>query len=88
MTQHQVAIAKRGEPAPSRLEPVRSTASDDPDDGDVDGRAQRAAQDQPGRHGGGFGGLPGGTAPPPSAVRTVSPGQGTRSFGGTRKRPV
>jgi hypothetical protein len=61
---------------------------DDHDDGDVDGRAKRAAKDQAGRHGGIYGGLPGGVAPPPSAIRKVSPGQGTRSFGGSRKRPV
>ncbi len=68
--------------------PARPAANDDPDDGDVDGVAKRAGKDAPGRHGGVYGGLPGGTPPPVAPVRPVSKGQGSRSFGGSRKRPL
>ncbi|TCK20105.1 AAA family ATPase [Pseudonocardia endophytica] len=67
--------------------PARSTRShdDDPDDGDVDGVAKRAAKDEAGRHPiyGGITAAGGGTKP-----RAVTSGQGSRSFGGTRRRPV
>lgn len=55
-------------------------------DDDVDGRAQRVAKDQPGRHDENYYGSPG-LGPRP---RTVSSGQGNRSFPGgrARKRPV
>jgi MoxR-like ATPase len=56
------------------------------DDGDVDGRAKRAAKDEPGRHDENYYGAPGGGP----AVRTsVSAEKGQRSFArGARKRPV
>ena len=56
------------------------------DDGDVDGRAKRAAKDEPGRHDKAYYGTPGGGP----AVRTsVSAEKGERSFArGARKRPV
>jgi MoxR-like ATPase len=55
--------------------------SHDPVDGDVDGKAKRAAKDQPGRHDEAYYGGSG------AARRTVPSGQGSRSFP-TRKRPV
>jgi MoxR-like ATPase len=55
------------------------------DDGDVDGRAKRAAKDQPGRHDENYYGAPG-NGP---GVRSVSADKGKRSFAaGARKRPV
>ncbi len=74
-------------PAASRPEPARSVRTiddDDPDDGDVDGVAKRAAKDEAGRHPI-YGGVTSGSDTRP---REVTSGQGTRSFGGTRKRPV
>ncbi|WP_337830659.1 AAA family ATPase [Pseudonocardia sp. TMWB2A] len=70
---------------------ARSTRHDttDPDDGDVDGRGKRTGKDNAGRHHDGYGNKA--AAGNPNAaqkVRTVSPGQGARSFGGSRKRPV
>jgi len=61
----------------------------DHDDGDVDGKAKRAAKDTAGRHGSVYGGTHGATQQTPTPVRTVTPGQGSRSFGsgGRRKRP-
>ncbi|MCW0214586.1 MAG: MoxR family ATPase [Pseudonocardia sp.] len=63
------------------------------DDGDVDGRAKRADKDTAGRHGEGAYGTPGyvkGTEkdPGPGTPRTVTPGQGSRSFGLGRRRAL
>lgn len=69
-------------------EPVPAATARTPvtDDGDVDGRAKRAAKDQPGRHEGGYNGRP--TRPEGSgAARKVPSSQGARSFP-TRRRPV
>ncbi|MEP6815790.1 MAG: MoxR family ATPase [Marmoricola sp.] len=65
---------------------------DAPDDGDVDGKAVRAAKDTPGRHGDNYGGPvgTGSTDPVPATPKKVSTGQGERSFAArsARKRPV
>ncbi|GAA0974762.1 Denitrification regulatory protein NirQ [Nocardioides aquaticus] len=69
------------EPAPAA--PARTPVADD---GDVDGKAKRAAKDQPGRHEGGYNGRP--TKPAGSApAKKVPSSQGARSFP-TRRRPV
>ncbi|WP_445259049.1 AAA family ATPase [Nocardioides aurantiacus] len=71
--------------------PVPSAASAPLDDGDVDGRAKRAAKDRPGRHDGAYGGV-GGSSDDGRAGegKRVSAGQGQRSFAArsARKRPV
>ncbi|MFT4044354.1 MAG: MoxR family ATPase [Gordonia sp. (in: high G+C Gram-positive bacteria)] len=58
------------------------------DDDEHSGKAVRAAKDQPGRHGTDYYGSPG--AKSDAGTRTVSAGQGSRSFNarGARKRPV
>jgi MoxR-like ATPase len=54
-------------------------------DDDADGRAARAAKDQPGRHDDGYYGAPG---PGPRRRTTPGQGQGSRSFAAfTRRRP-
>lgn len=53
---------------------------------DVDGRAERKAKDQPGRHNAGYYGGAGGTGP--RTARAVSTSQGSRAFPSARKRPV
>jgi MoxR-like ATPase len=63
------------------------------DDGDVDGRAKRADKDTAGRHGEGAYGTPTyakGTEkdPGPATPRSVTPGQGSRSFGLGRRRAL
>ena len=63
------------------------------DDGDGDGRRRRAEKDAAGRHGEGAYGTPDyakGTEkdPGPARARTVTPGQGTRSFGLGRRRAL
>ena len=73
---------------PPRLpRPVAPTA----DDGDVDGRAKRAAKDLPGRHDGAYQGV-GGSSDDARGVtgKKVSASQGQRSFAArsARKRPV
>ncbi|MCH5644324.1 MULTISPECIES: MoxR family ATPase [unclassified Gordonia (in: high G+C Gram-positive bacteria)] len=59
------------------------------DQSDHSGQAKRAAKDVPGRHGSDYYGSPG--AKSDAGTRTISPGQGDRSFksrgGGARKRP-
>ncbi|MFI5627298.1 AAA family ATPase [Nocardioides sp. NPDC051685] len=62
------------------------TPAADPSDDDVDGRAERKAKDQPGRHNAGYYGGAGGTGP--RTAPAVSTSQGTRAFPSTRKRPV
>ncbi|MFE6507485.1 AAA family ATPase [Nocardioides sp. NPDC057767] len=61
-------------------------AAEDRVEGDVDGRAERKAKDQPGRHNAGYYGGAGGTGP--RTAPAVSTSQGTRAFPSTRKRPV
>ncbi|GAB3652745.1 hypothetical protein GCM10027596_02250 [Nocardioides korecus] len=73
------------EPAPSPPPPPTT------DDGDVDGRAKRAAKDRPGRHDGAYGGVGGSTEDSRAgAGKKVSASQGQRSFAArsARKRPV
>ncbi|SDK09559.1 AAA domain (dynein-related subfamily) [Nocardioides sp. YR527] len=53
---------------------------------DVDGRAERKAKDQPGRHNAGYYGGAGGTGP--RTAPAVSTSQGSRAFPSARKRPV
>ncbi|MCH1865847.1 MoxR family ATPase [Nocardioides sp. CFH 31398] len=74
---------KRPAPAPVPRTPVE----DDDDLGGPSGREKRAAKDQPGRHDEAYYGS---TSKPGSSSgsRSVSSGQGARSFQGTRKRPV
>jgi MoxR-like ATPase len=60
--------------------------ADPADDDDVDGRAERKAKDQPGRHNAGYYGGAGGTGP--RTAPAVSTSQGTRAFPSARKRPV
>jgi MoxR-like ATPase len=55
-------------------------------DDDVDGRAERKAKDQPGRHNAGYYGGAGGTGP--RTAPAVSTSQGSRAFPSARKRPV
>ncbi len=69
---------------PARGAPPRTPVTDD---GDVDGKAKRAAKDQPGRHEGGYNGRPSKPAGGGGPARKVSSSQGTRSFP-TRRRPV
>ncbi|MFJ9389793.1 AAA family ATPase [Nocardioides sp. NPDC101246] len=59
-------------------------AAEDRDD--VDGRAERKAKDQPGRHNAGYYGGAGGTGP--RTAPAVSTSQGSRAFPSARKRPV
>ena len=55
-------------------------------DDDVDGREARQAKDRPGRHDSNYYGAPGDLR---ASGRSVTPGQGNRSFAGSaRKRPV
>lgn len=61
-------------------------AADRADDDDVDGRAERKAKDQPGRHNAGYYGGAGGTGP--RTAPAVSTSQGSRAFPSARKRPV
>lgn len=56
------------------------------EDDDVDGRAERKAKDQPGRHNAGYYGGAGGTGP--RTAPAVSTSQGSRAFPSARKRPV
>ncbi|MFD4325171.1 AAA family ATPase [Nocardioides sp. NPDC058538] len=56
------------------------------EDDDVDGRAERKAKDQPGRHNAGYYGGAGGTGP--RTAPAVSASQGSRAFPSARKRPV
>ncbi|MER7607940.1 MoxR family ATPase [Nocardioides sp. NPDC127503] len=56
------------------------------DHDDVDGRAERKAKDQPGRHNAGYYGGAGGTGP--RTAPSVSTSQGSRAFPSARKRPV
>ena len=56
------------------------------DHDDVDGRAERKAKDQPGRHNAGYYGGAGGTGP--RTAPAVSTSQGSRAFPSARKRPV
>jgi MoxR-like ATPase len=72
-------------PAPTPRAPV---VEDDDDLGGPSGKQKRASKDQPGRHDEAYYGStskPGTTSP---GSRSVSSGQGSRSFQGTRKRPV
>ncbi|MEU0269885.1 MoxR family ATPase [Nocardioides sp. NPDC006303] len=60
-------------------------STEDHDD-DVDGRAERKAKDQPGRHNVGYYGGARGTGP--RTAPAVSTSQGSRAFPSARKRPV
>lgn len=73
-------------PAPSSRPAGGDPTGGDPDDGDVDGRAKRAAKDRPGRHADGYGNSAAAGKASPS-IRSVTPGQGARSFG-ARRRPL
>ncbi|MFV0457531.1 MAG: AAA family ATPase [Actinomycetales bacterium] len=81
---HPPARQDSSQPAASRQP---SPAGGHPEDGDVDGRAVRAAKDQPGRFDTEYYGAPGSLA----GSRRVGAGQGERSFAAkrpARKRPV